>query len=494
MPPQTTEHPLSAVPPLRIRPLNGAPIRRDGGFVLYWMTAFRRTSWNFALQRAAEWCRELGRPLLILEALRCSYPWASDRFHQFVLEGMADNRRRCEGAGITYHPYAEPEVGHGKGLLSALSEEACLVVADDCPAFFLPHMLRAAGPRVPVRFEAVDSNGLVPLRAAGRAFPTAYSFRRFLQKVLPGHLEDFPLPDPLAGVADADLPRKVERRWPAAAPALLAGAPDALASLPIDHRVKPTALRGGEAAGRARLAEFADDRLPRYAEDRNHPDRDAGSGLSPYLHFGHLSAHEVFSAVMGREGWAEDLLSRRADGRRAGWWGAGESAEAFIDQLVTWRELGFVGCAFGPAWDRYESLPAWAKTTLERHAADRRPTLYTQGELEAAATHDPLWNAAQRQLVREGRIHNYLRMLWGKKILEWSPSPRQALAAMSELNDRYALDGRDPNSLTGIFWCLGRHDRAWGPERPIFGTVRYMSSESTRRKADVKRYLKAHGS
>ncbi|MBI5015620.1 MAG: deoxyribodipyrimidine photolyase [Deltaproteobacteria bacterium] len=486
---------MATVPGIRVRPLNDAPVRANGGFVLYWMTAFRRTSWNLALQRAVEWSREVDRPLLIFEALRCDYPWASDRLHRFVLEGMADNRRRCEEAGVAYYPYVEPAVGRGGGLLVALAGHSCAVVADDFPAFFLPRMLRAAVRRLPVRLEAVDANGLLPLRAAGRAFPTAYAFRRFLQKALPEHLAMFPEPEPLedAGGTLAVVPDAVLDRWPPASPELLAGDAAALGRLPVDHGVLPAPVRGGEAAARERLREFVDRGLARYAEDRNHPDRDATSGLSPYLHFGHLSVHEVFAAVMSAEGWSEDLLSRRADGRRSGWWRASASAEALLDQLITWRELGFAGCAYGEAWDRYESLPAWARATLERHAGDPRPYVYRLSEFEAAATHDPLWNAAQRQLLREGRLHNYLRMLWGKKILEWSPSPRKALEVMLTLNDRYALDGRDPNSVTGILWCLGRHDRAWGPERPVFGTVRFMSSENTRRKVEVRRYLEVYG-
>jgi deoxyribodipyrimidine photo-lyase len=171
----------------------------------------------------------------------------------------------------------------------------------------------------------------------------------------------------------------------------------------------------------------------------------------------------------------------------------GEPLEGFLDQLVTWRELGFNTCWHRPDHDRYETLPDWARRTLARHAGDPRQHLYTTDQLAAAATHDPLWNAAQRQLVREGRLHNYLRMLWGKKILEWTTEPREALEVMLELNNRYALDGRDPNSTSGIFWVLGRYDRPWGPERPVFGTVRYMSSANTARKVSVRAYLERYG-
>ncbi len=167
-------------------------------------------------------------------------------------------------------------------------------------------------------------------------------------------------------------------------------------------------------------------------------------------------------------------------------------AEAFLDQVVTWRELGFNMCRHQEDHDRYESLTPWALDTLNRHAGDKRPYLYPLTTLTSATTHDPLWNAAQTQLVREGRIHNYLRMLWGKKILEWTPHPREALDTMIELNNRYALDGRDPNSYSGIFWVLGRYDRPWGPERPIFGKIRYMSSRNTARKFDVSGYIERY--
>ena len=166
------------------------------------------------------------------------------------------------------------------------------------------------------------------------------------------------------------------------------------------------------------------------------------------------------------------------------------SSESFLDELITWRELGYNMCWQRTDYDRYESLPDWAQKTLAEHASDPRPFVYSHEEFEKAETHDPLWNAAQNQLVQSGKIHNYLRMLWGKKILEWSATPQDALYCMLELNNKYALDGRNPNSYSGVFWVLGRYDRAWGPERPIFGKIRYMSSENTARKMSVRNYLK----
>lgn len=488
---------VKRVPELRVRAANDRPVRPDGDHVLYWMISSRRARFNFGLQRAVERARELGRPLIVLEALRAGYPWASARLHRFAIDGMADNARRFAAAGVLYHPYVEPAPGHGRGLLRALAERAAVVVTDDYPAFFLPRMVAAAARQLDVLLERVDSNGLLPLRAADRVFTTARSFRIFLQRNLRPHLAALPEPDPLrrAGLpALGALPEAITARWPAAPAALLEGDASALATLPIDHAVAPAPTHGGAGAGERALARFLDERLERYVAERDDPDAEVTSGLSPYLHWGHISAHEVLAALARREGrWAPDRLGGESSGAREGFWGMSPAAEAFLEQLVTWREIGFNMCALRPDHLQLASLPGWARDTLEEHARDPRPRLYAKEALEAARTHDPVWNAAQRELLREGRIHNYLRMLWGKKILEWSRTPEEALSIMIELNDRYALDGRDPNSYSGIFWVLGRYDRAWGPERPIFGTVRYMSSESAKRKLRMKEYLARYG-
>ena len=483
---------MDSVPAIRIRAVNDRAIRPTGEYVLYWMIAARRPCWNFALDRALELCHEMGKPLLVLEALRADYPWASDRLHSFVIQGMRDNAAAFRKADVTYYPYVEPQMKRGRGLLAALAARASAVVTDEYPCFFLPKMIEKAGRRLDVRLEAVDSNGLLPLRATPRPFDTAYSFRRFLQKELGNHLLRMPRSTPFRGfdLPLAKISREIRVRWPATDPRALE---NALERLPIDHSVRPVSAQGGHVAARAAGHHFVRKMLDGYTERRNCPDEDGTSGLSPYLHFGHISAHEVFQRIAAHEKWRPEKLSLRANGRREGWWRMSKAAEAFLDELVTWRELGFVFAYHRPDYDRYESLPAWARKTLEAHTRDERTFCYSVDQFSAARTHDPLWNAAQTQLLREGRIHNYLRMLWGKKILEWSRTPRQALASMIELNNRFAIDGRDPNSYSGIFWCLGRFDRPWGPERPIFGTVRYMSSENTARKLRVKEYLRRYG-
>lgn len=488
---------LREAPTDRIRVAVDRPPRAGGEFVLYWMIAQRRLGWNFALDRAVAWAEELGKPLVVLEALRCDYRWASDRMHRFVIEGMAENARRAAGKRLLYLPYVEPEVGAGKGLLRALSQRACLIVTDDFPCFFLPRMVDAAARQVDCRLEAVDGNGLFPLSATASASPTAYAFRRILQKNLPAHLTEMPAAAPLDTLAlpvlEEQLVMGSAQRWDSASDELLSASAAALGALPIDHSVAPGVLRGGSAAAEAQFSCFLDQKLPLYAENRNQPDEDGASGLSPYLHFGHISVHQILHELAEAERWSPEDVARSATGARAGWWRMSPPAEGFLDQVVTWREVGYHFCHHRPDYARYESLPPWALTTLAKHASDPRSPRYEVDDLAAARTYDPLWNAAQRQLVVEGRMHNYLRMLWGKKVLEWSPTPQLAVEALVELNNRYALDGRNPNSYSGIFWCFGRFDRPWGPERPVFGTVRYMSSANTARKLHLKGYLARHG-
>jgi deoxyribodipyrimidine photo-lyase len=466
-------------------------VHSDGEYVLYWMTAFRRADYNFAMQRAADWAHQLGKPLVVLEALNCDYRWASDRLHRFVIQGMAVNQQRLAKERVLYYPYVEPRPGAGKGLVRELARRASVVVGDDFPCFFLPRIIRAAAEQIPVRFEVVDANGLLPMRAADKVFLRAFDLRRFLQKNLLPHLADTPKINPFSHLklsAKPTLPESLTRHWPRAdLESLLSG--NGLAGLPIDHSVQPVATQGGAVAANKTLKQFLNDKLAIYDSDRNQPERDATSGLSPYLHFGHISVHQVFEELTSQAQWTPELVADKASGSSRGWWGASPAVEGFLDQIITWRELGYNLCSRTDDYDRFESLPEWAQDTLENHANDKREHVYSLAQFEQSRTHDPLWNAAQRQLVREGWMHNYLRMLWGKKILEWSDSPRTALDVMIELNNKYALDGRNPNSYSGIFWVLGRYDRPWGPERPIYGKIRYMTSENTARKVKVKGYM-----
>lgn len=485
---------MEPFPTQRLTLLNDRPPNPDGRWVLYWMTGQRRLTWNWALDRAVDWAVELQCPLLILEALGVDHPHASARFHRFVMDGMRDHAAELADGPVGYFPYIEPDLGEGQGLLASLAADAAVVVTDELSHYIYPGLLASAQRVVSTRLEAVDGAGILPVRQPERAFTTAYSFRRYLQKTLPDLLGERPSARPLGRDIPAfpGLPGQIVRRWPPVTPETLSGAKDGLSALPIDQSIQPVAPHGGgPVAAEVRLQGFLDDRLSRYP-DRNVPDDDLGSRLSPALHWGHISAHRVVHAVLDREGWNPGRLAELAKGAREGWWGVSAAAEGFLDQIVTWRELGLNGTRFIPDPTSWGSLPEWARETMSRHASDPRPECYRLDEFERAETADPLWNAAQRQLREEGMIHNYLRMLWGKKILEWSATPQDALHALYHLNDRYALDGRDPNSVTGIMWTLGRYDRGW-PERAIYGKIRSMSSASTRRKVSVKRYLERYG-
>ena len=473
----------------RLALANDAPVREDGRYVVYWMLAQRRTRWNFGLEHAIARAQELERPLVVVEALSCSYRWASDRHHAFIIDGMRDQRDALAAAGVTYLPYVEPAEDAGKGLHAAIAAEACCYVTDHWPCFHMPMWVERVAAEIDVRMETVDSCGVIPLRSAPKGFARAHDFRRHVHRVAFDALSRMPVAEPLrgAGLPSLDrLPAEVTERWPATDLDRLD-----LASLPIDHAVAPVeGVRGGQAAALARLGGFMEERIGRYL-DRNQPEVEASSGLSPWLHYGHVSAHEVFHRVADHESWDPSLIEgQKATGKREGWWGMSAASEGFMDELVTWREVCLNTCENRPRdYGRYESLPDFAKKTLAEHADDPRPHVYTLEQFENAETHDPLWNAAQNQLRREGIIHNYLRMLWGKKILHWTESPQEAHRIMVELNNKYGLDGRDPNSWGGIMWVLGRYDRAWGPEREIFGKVRYMTSDNTARKVRVKNYV-----
>jgi len=487
------------VDPNRLTAVNDAPVRADGEYVLYWMIAQRRVRHNLSLDHALDQARALGKPLLVLEALRCGHRWASARIHHFVLRGMADNLARCAEAGVTYRAYVEPRPGEGKGLLQAYASRACVVVTDTFPTFFLPRMVKAAGRSLDVRLEAVDANGLIPLALPERDFTMAHSLRRWMHDRVEAltDLPAFPRPEPLSGydLGSVEVP-SATASWDHLGAEDLRRllAPGGLDGLPIDHGVAPVPGQGGSVQGEARLAAWLEDGLDGYAEARNDPDDDVSSGLSAHLHFGHLGAHEVVRTVLDRDGWSVDRIdpSRRAKNR--GFWGTSPEVESFLDELITWRELAYIDAHRRPEVHRTLAGNAdWARRTLAEHAEDLREPTYTLEELENAQTHDEIWNAAQRQLRVEGRIHNYLRMLWGKNILAWSPTPEEAAERLVQLNNRWALDGRNPNSYAGIFWTLGRFDRAWGPERPVFGKVRYMTSRSTRSKLKLKAYLRRWG-
>ena len=448
----------------RVRLLNDRPLRANAKYILYWAQMNRRVDSNHALQFAVELANEHGLPLLVYEGLTCWYPYASDRLHTFILEGVPPTERRLRQLGIGYVFHLRRTRSDRDDILYQLAHDAAAIVTDDYPAFIARwHNARVPG-KIGIAYFAVDSSCIVPMRCFEKREYGAYTIRSKIKKLLPRYLVE------TLGV-------RVRHKYKGAASEFHTSVTDSnipalVKSCEIDHSVRPSPeFHGGSDEAAKRLKRFLRDRLRIYSDQHNEPSSHARSELSPYLHFGHISSLEI--ALDVREYAAEHKLI----------------ADEFLEELIVRRELAFNFARFTDNFESLSSLPNWARETLAKHARDRRDPMYTRDEFERARTHDPLWNAAQNELLIFGEIHGYYRMYWGKKIIEWSHSPEDALATMIYLNDRYALDGRDPNGYANMLWCFGLHDRPW-PERPIFGKVRYMSYEGMRRKTEVDAYIR----
>jgi len=446
----------------RVNTLNKANENPKGRYVLYWMQMFKRASHNYALNFAIQMANERRLPLVVYEGLQFYYPWASDRFHTFILEGVAEKQAEFSERGIRYLFYLQRNKRDAKHTVARLAREAVLLVTDDYPCFIIPeHNTRVAELNLPVY--AVDANGMVPLSALPKEEFAAYTIRPKIQRLLP----DLPrsITTPHLDVQKPSL--EIDCPGSHVSPNNIA---ELVSQCDIDHTVKPSNIyHGGTKAGRKRLTHFVRNILPHYEETRAEPSIDGTSRLSPYLHFGFLSIQEVVGTV------------ERADA-------PGAAKEAFLEQAIVRRELSFNLTRHNPHYDSLKSLPEWALKTMRVHADDPRPELIDDEKIEAAETYDKLWNAAQQELLSTGLIHNYVRMLWGKRVIEWQRSYEMAFELLVHLNNKYALDGRDPNSYAGILWCFGKHDRPWF-EREIFGTIRYMTSRSMAKKFRAKDYI-----
>ena len=467
----------------------------DSKYVVYWMIAFKRVGYNFALQRAVEWANQLSQPLLILEPLILDYPMSSIRLHKFILEGMKEVDEMISGTKAYYYPFVEQTAQESEGLLNEISKNASVVVTDDYPTYFVPQMTAKASGEINSRYELVDSNGIVPIRISEKEYVRAHDFRRYLHKNLEDFIIETPLENPLELLNkkfESSEIKTIQEKWKPYNFKKLS-IDDFLEDLNIDKTVEISPINGGYSQAVKQLHKFIEIGYQDYAKYRSDPSKEASSQLSPYFHFGQISTHEVFEKISNLESWSLETVDPKMVGRREGWWGSTENFESFMDELITWRELGYHTCVRRANYNQYSSLPEWAIKTLHEHSSDEREHIYSLDELTYSQTHDEIWNAAQNQLRTEGIIQNYLRMLWGKKILEWTPNPQLALSYMITLNDRYSLDGRDPNSYSGVFWILGRYDRAWGPERNIYGKIRYMTSDSTAKKFNLKPYLEKWG-
>jgi deoxyribodipyrimidine photo-lyase len=419
------------------------------------MQAAQRAGTNHALEYAAGVSNELRKPLLVLFALTERYPEANERHYAFMLEGLRETRVRLRQRGV-------PMIvrrGEPDAVVAAFGRDAAVVVVDDGYVRIERRWRRSAAAALECPLIEVATNVIVPVEAASaKEDYAAATFRPRIYRRLGDFLK------PL---------RETPLRVPSPDPGLESWNIDdterALARLDLDRTVgRVSSHRGGTSEAEIRLRAFIGRTLSAYALDRNDPAIDGLSGLSPYLHFGQISPLAAALAV------------KRAPA---------EGQAAFLEELIVRRELSFNFVRYNRAYDRFGGLPAWCRTTLLEHARDPRPAVYARAALERGATHDPYWNAAQREMVLTGKMHGYMRMYWGKKILEWSASPRLAYRTALALNNAYELDGRDPNGFAGVAWTFGKHDRPWG-RRPVFGTVRSMTAAGLRRKFDADAYVR----
>ncbi len=431
------------------------PGETQSGPVLYWMSRDQRVADNWALLHAQEEALARQAPLAVIFCLVPAFLGATLRHYAFMLDGMAEVERRLARLGIPlFLLLGEPAEEIPRFVQAG---QVSLLVTDFDPLRIKRRWHEGMAAEIAIPVHQVDAHNIIPCRYASPKLEySAATLRRKLNRLLPQFLEEFPL--------------LKTHPFPWSCPVLPVPWDDLLARLPLDRTVTPVdGCAAGEAAAHQLLEEFLHERLEGYAVDRNDPNRDGQSHLSPYLHFGHLAPQRAALAV--------------AVG------GPSDSREAFLEELIVRRELSDNFCWYNDRYDRVEGFTDWARKSLDKHRDDPREYRYGSESLERGESHDPLWNAAQKGLLLTGRMHGYLRMYWAKKLLEWSGSPEEALATAIHLNDRYALDGRDPNGYAGIAWSIGGvHDRPWG-DRSIFGMIRYMNYNGCLRKFDVKGYV-----
>ncbi|MCE9589851.1 MAG: deoxyribodipyrimidine photo-lyase [Planctomycetes bacterium] len=446
------------IQPERIRRLNAQPVVR-GRYVLYWMQASQRAGCNHALEYAIARANGLGVPVVVAFGVTGDYPEANERHYAFMLEGLACVARDLKKRGIQF------VVRHGSPERVAVeaAKGASLLVTD---RGYLRHQHawreHVAG-HVGCEAIQVETDAVVPAETVSRKEEFA---ARTIRTKIHAHLKTFLVP-----------PR--ETRPKQGSLAMRFNAPDrldiedvdgTLERLKIDRSVRRVRdyVGGADEADKLFTA-FLHRKLADYATLRNEPSLDCVSHMSPYLHFGQVSPLDLALRV-------EESAAPRA------------AKDVFLEELIVRRELSINFVLYNERYDTYGCLPAWARATLRDQAGDRRAHVYSPDEFENAETHDPYWNAAQREMVLTGKMHNYMRMYWGKKIIEWSATPQEAFATALHLNNKYELDGRDPNSFAGVAWCFGKHDRPW-TRRPVFGTVRWMNDKGLERKCDIKAYV-----
>ncbi len=438
----------------RIKILNRKDVKR-GTYVLYWMQASQRAEDNHALEYALIKANELRLPVIVFFGITDHFPEANERHYAFMLEGLRETKQSLQRRGIEMVIlHQSPE----KGAIR-LAQKASLVVVDRGYLEIQREWRKVVADRIDCPLIQVESDVVVPVEEVSKKEEySAATIRSKIQKRLNQFLIPLKSVDPVVNPIGLEI-----ESFPVE-PIILS-----LSKLRIDRSVKPVrALQGGTKEALRHLKVFIEEKLDHYPELRNDPTLDYLSHMSPYLHFGQISPLKI----------ALEVKKAKSPG-----------VEAFLEELIVRRELSMNFVFYNSKYDSYEALPEWARKTLRVHQRDKRTYLYGLRELEQAQTHDPYWNAAQKEMRITGKMHGYMRMYWGKKILEWSETPEEAFRSALYLNNKYELDGRDPNGFAGVAWCFGKHDRPWG-EGSIFGNVRYMNDKGLRRKFDADRYVK----
>jgi len=438
----------------RIKALNETGIRK-GKYVLYWMQASQRTEYNHALEYAILKANELFQPIVVFFGITDHFPEGHERHYFFMLEGLREVKRSLEKRGIRMViQHRSPEIG-----IVPIAKEASLVVVDRGYLKIQKAWRNDAAQHLKCPLIQVESDVIVPIEEASpKEEYAAATLRPKIHKKLNHFLVPLKENDPFTDSPSLDLEffdlEDIDR---------------AILKLRIDRGVKKVHdLHGGTEEAKKHLQVFLEKKLDDYAELRNDPTLDSLSKMSPYLHFGQISPLYI----------ALKVLETKSPGQ-----------EAYLEELIVRRELSMNFVFYNPQYDCMDAIPEWAKKSLKAHQRDKRQYLYPLEDLETAKTQDPYWNAAQKEMAIKGKMHGYMRMYWGKKIIEWSRTPEEAFQNALYLNNKYELDGRDPNGFAGVAWCFGKHDRPWG-ERQIFGTIRYMNDKGLKRKFNADEYVK----
>lgn len=432
-----------------------------GKCVVYWMQRAQRGLDNHALDKAVELGNALGLPVVAYFAGIKNFPHANLRHYVFLNQGLPDIAEDCAERGIGFVMRRAPNEDHERFFADV---QAAMVVGDENPMREPEKWRVRLAERLTIPFWTVDADVIVPSKLLEKAQYSGAVARPRITRMLPEFVKPFANP-------------KAEKPWKSPRGLLIDDVHEDMTRgwKDFDRSVNPVeAWKGGRKAAWQRLELFVSQKLEKYADDRSHPERDATSRLSPYLHYGHIGPLTIALAVNAAVERNPKLAAAR---------------DSYYNEVITWRELSVNFCRYQPNYDNVGCVDNWARETIEKHDKDKRETPYSLEQMEGAATYDELWNAAQTQMVRFGWMPNYLRMYWGKKIVEWTPDAVTAMEQMIHLNDKYFIDGRDPNGYSGIAWCvLGKFDRPW-PERKIFGKRRYMSGASAAKKFNAKAYM-----